>query len=404
LLIFPIIWAFLTQIKKWENILLSPESFVTILGFLRATSGVESPCKSFTGPSPVSEARMNVHISYKLPKTPEIEKEIQHWTGKLQKRLQVFKPELVHLKGSVEENSPREGTIVALNLRLPSGQMAVQESAPTPSAAIKMAFDDLLNQVRRHKDLLRSSHRWQRRRSGNGRQVREVPFEETIAVVPPLTASSDDVRSYVNANFRRLRMFVEREVAFREGSAQLEPGLLNWEEVVDEAVACALDESIEKPDRMALEPWLYRLAIRAMDEFETGLAEGLSDVHLESVRRRRNELASDEPHLQFHQPDESMTAESSIADNRVSTPEEIAYSDEMISLVQFALHAAARHDREAFILHAIEGFSLDEIAAITDRSPSQVEQSIRAARDKLRHAFPINNPFKEKLLQHTGAD
>jgi len=345
---------------------------------------------------------MNVHISYKLHKTHEIEKEIQHWTGKVAKRLQVFRPELVHLKGSVEENSPREGTIVALNLRLPSGQMAVHESATTAPAAIKAAFDDLLNQVRRHKDLLRSSHRWLRRRSSNGRQMHEVPFEQTIAAVSPLTASADDVRSYVNANFRRLRLFVEREIALREASGQLELELLNWQEVVDEAVARALDENIEKPDRIALEPWLYRLAIRYMDEFELALAEGNSDVHLETIRWRRNELASDEPRLQYHQPDESMTAESSIADNRVSTPEEIAYSDEMITLVQFALYAAARQDREAFLLHAIEGFSLEEIAAITDRAPAEVEQSIRVAREKLRHTVPINNPFKEKLLQQTG--
>src|SRR5258708_12767743 len=88
--------------------------------------------QGFTGPSPVSEARMNVHISYKVPKTPEIEKEIQHRTGKIQKRLQVFKPELVHLKGSVEENSPREATTVSLNFRLPSAQIAPQQPAPSP--------------------------------------------------------------------------------------------------------------------------------------------------------------------------------------------------------------------------------------------------------------------------------
>jgi len=74
---------------------------------------------------------MNVHISYKVHKTPDIEKEINHHIEKLRKRLQVFRPELVHLKGSVEQNSPREGTIVSLNLRLPSGQMAVQQSGST---------------------------------------------------------------------------------------------------------------------------------------------------------------------------------------------------------------------------------------------------------------------------------
>src|SRR5437868_3380797 len=140
---------------------------------------------------------MNVHISYKIHKTPDIEKEINHSLDKLRKRLQVFRPELVHLKGSVEQNSPREGVVVSLNLRLPSGQMAAQKSAPTPAAAVKAAFDDLLQQTTKHKELLRSSHKWPRWRGvANARPQPQVPFEETIAAVQPLTISSDDVRSY----------------------------------------------------------------------------------------------------------------------------------------------------------------------------------------------------------------
>ena len=73
---------------------------------------------------------MNVHVSYRLPKNPAVEKDVQHQIEKLEKRLQVFRPDLVHLKGMVEEVSPREGTSVSLNLRLPSGQMAVQKAAP----------------------------------------------------------------------------------------------------------------------------------------------------------------------------------------------------------------------------------------------------------------------------------
>ena len=64
---------------------------------------------------------MNVHVSYKVHKTPDIEKEIGHQIEKIQKRLQVFRPELVHLKAIIDQNSAREGTLVSLNLRLPSG-------------------------------------------------------------------------------------------------------------------------------------------------------------------------------------------------------------------------------------------------------------------------------------------
>lgn len=345
---------------------------------------------------------MNVHISYKLRRTPDIDHEIQHWTEKIQKRLHVFRPDLVHLKGLLEQNSPRTGTVVSLNLRLPSGQMAVQESGAAATAAIKAAFDELLAQIGKHKELLRNSHRWRGRRAEKGRNAASVPFESTIAAIPPLTATAEDVRSYINANFLRLGRFVERELFLRESALEVQAGSLNAEEVVDEVAARALDDQLVRPDRMGLEPWLYRLAIRVMDEFTSHLTEAESDVHLQGLRRRRSERASDEPRLQFHQPDEAMTTESGIADDRTATPEEIAYSDEMVRLVQFALRGAVPADREAFILHALEGFSAEEIASITDRKLEQVHHAISRAREQLRHAFPSSSPITRKMTQHTG--
>jgi RNA polymerase sigma factor (sigma-70 family) len=344
---------------------------------------------------------MNVHICYKLPRTPDIDREIQHWINKVQRRLEVFRPELVHLKGLVEQNSPREGTRVSLNLRLPSGQMAAQESAHSPTAAIKAAFEDLLAQIGKHKELLRNSHSWHRRRSLPGARVREVPFEETLGALAPETATSEDIRAYVNANLDRLRLYVEREISFRENSGDLKPDWLNWEEVVDEAVARALDDKIEKPDPIALEPWLYRLAIRSLDDFEARLAR-TNQVDLNGPHRRTNQHARDEARLQFYQPDEAITRESTIADLRLSTPEQIAYSEEMISLVQFALRQSGRRDREAFILFAMEGFSLEEISAIVDRPPEEVRQSVEKAREKLRRSLPVDPRVKNKLLEAAG--
>src|SRR6202166_1294928 len=165
---------------------------------------------------------MNVHISYRLHKTPAVEKDIQHHIEKLRKRLQVFRPELIHLKGMVEEISAREGTCVSLNLRLPSGQMAVQSKAATAAAAVKTAFEDLLQQVNKHKELLRSSHKWRRRQHDvPARKNISVPFEDTVAVVFPTMVSAEDIRSYVNVNLSRLERFVEREIYFRETAEQV---------------------------------------------------------------------------------------------------------------------------------------------------------------------------------------
>jgi DNA-directed RNA polymerase specialized sigma24 family protein/ribosome-associated translation inhibitor RaiA len=349
---------------------------------------------------------MNVHVSYRLHKVPAVEKDIQHQIEKLQKRLQIFRPELVHLKGVVEEISAREGISVSLNLRLPSGQMAAQTSAPTAAAAVKSAFEDLLQQVNKHKDLLRSSHKWQRGKRGNssrpGAQMREVPFEQTLAAVFPATVSGDDVRSYVNINLARLDRFVEREIYFREAQEDVAPGTLTKEEVIDETIAAALGNGQEKPERLALEPWLYRLALQALDELSRTDESNDSAIHLEDSARRPNVKASDEPELQFHQPDESITGETVIPDARVSTPEQIMASDEMLRLIASALRDVGAGPREAFILHAIEGFGISEIMAITGLPSDRVLAFISVAREHLRKAPILARQFDRRLAP-TGA-
>jgi len=345
---------------------------------------------------------MNVHVSYKVHKTPDIEKEIGHQIEKIQKRLQVFRPELVHLKAVIDQNSPREGTLVSLNLRLPSGQLAVQEKAPSPTAAIKAAFDELIQQIGRHKELLRSSHKWRRWRGG-AQESREpgVPFEQTLAAVLAPTISADDIGSYVNANLSRLERFVDRELYFRRADEEVLEDALSTSEVVDEVIARALGDQ-DRPEKLSLEPWLYRLALQAMNEMTARLHELESPVHLEDSRRRQNVQASDEVGLQFHQPDEGWTRESAIPDRRVSTPEQAAYSDEMIALVQAALRGADRTDREAFLLYGIEGFSLGEIAAITARHLEAVRESIQRARHCVRSTPSVAKEFHKDRFVKTG--
>ncbi|HEX6879545.1 MAG TPA: hypothetical protein VF135_04205, partial [Terriglobales bacterium] len=74
---------------------------------------------------------MIVHFSYKLTKTPDLEKAVEQQIQKLRKRLQVFRPDLVSLYGTLDEGA-RTGTAVSLNLRLPSGQLVSQETADRP--------------------------------------------------------------------------------------------------------------------------------------------------------------------------------------------------------------------------------------------------------------------------------
>jgi len=318
---------------------------------------------------------MNVHISYKISKTPDLEKIINQQVEKLGRYLQVFRPELVHLKVVVEETSAREGVVVSLNLRLPSGQMAAQESSATATAAIKAAFDAATEQLKKHKELLRNHHKWPRR-GGPERAaaVETVPFEHTVAVVKPETVSASDISSYVDVNLTRLRRFIQRELDFRESEGQLRPGEITVDDVVDEAIAGALGEQHDKPERIKVEAWLYRLARQAIDGLST---------------ESRGERGAVE--------------ESVVPDPTADSPEDLAARRELFSLVEMTLRSAGRDEREAFMLYTIEGFTLAEVAEITNRKLEEVRASIRRAREHLQRDLPVNDPLKEKLMAYSSS-
>jgi RNA polymerase sigma-70 factor (ECF subfamily) len=317
---------------------------------------------------------MNVHISYKIYKTPDLEKIINQQVEKLGRYLQVFRPELVHLEGVVEENSAREGFVVSLNLRLPSGQMAAQESSVTATAAIKAAFDDVTEQLKKHKQLLRSRHKWSRRRAPERAAPGTVPFEETVAVVKPETVSASDISSYVDVNLTRLRSFIQRELDFRESQDQLRPGEIAVDDVVDEAIAGALSEQHDKPERIKVEPWLYRLARQAIDRLSM---EGRGE------------------------PDS--VEESVVPDPTADTPEELAARRELFALVERTLRSAGPDEREAFMLFTIEGFTVAEVAEITNHKLEEVRTYIRRAREHLQRELPVNDPLKEKLVEYSSS-
>ena len=342
---------------------------------------------------------MNVHISAKSTRTPEVDREIKHQVEKLGRRLQVFRPELVHLHGILESGPLRKDALVSLNLRLPSGQLTSQQAGPTPLAAVKAAFGELLAQVNRHKEQLRNL----RRRRAGKHLADHVPLEGTVAAVRLPGITDQDIRSYLDANLQRLEQFVERELLYRETTGQLPPGLVTREEVLDEAIAHALGEAEEKPELLSLERWLYRLAIQAIRRLSAENGEtALVAVPLEQSARKPNVRASDDSELQFHQPDEMILREDVIPDRRVFTPEQIAESDETIALIETALLGARREDREAFILFAVEGFTVEEIVAATDRTAEEVNQSLATARTRLQSRLPRSQVLRGRPVQRSG--
>jgi RNA polymerase sigma factor (sigma-70 family) len=347
---------------------------------------------------------MNAHVSYKSGKTPDVEREFHHQLQKLQRRLHVFKPDLVHLRAVVDQENNRSAS-TSLNLRLPSGQMAAQKSGENALAATKSAFADLFAQVTKHKELLRGH--WTRTSTRRAKRAAPLPAEPAAAAgtEPPAITRTDaaavsNIETWLSANLRQLEAFVDRELDFQVEAERIREGQVTREEVIDEVIVGALSQEDGKAQLLSLESWFHRLAVHAIRRLITANAD-TGNLSLDAPAGIQNVTGSDENVLQYHQPDDSLPEESIIRDQSVRTPEEIMAGDEMVAQLDIVLQGVHAHDREAFVLYTLEGFTVDEISRLAGRTADQVRESIRHARSHIQQKLPAQNQLRHSLLQHS---
>jgi RNA polymerase sigma factor (sigma-70 family) len=349
---------------------------------------------------------MNVHVSYKAGKSPEVEREFHNQIQKLRRRLQVFKPDLVHLRAFVEQDGSRRASS-SLNLRLPSGQMAAQRSGGNALAAVKAAFADLLGQVTKHKELLRGHwSQTDRRRPApqTGRELRPsaVAASAGRAAKPhPVTRVPESgLEGWVNANLARLEAYVESELQSRVVAGQIREDQISREEVVDEVIVGALSQEDHRVGLLSPESWFHRLALQAIRRLIHSNAD-TGTLSLDAPAGTPNVTGSDENVLQYHQPDDSLPEESVIRDANVRTPEEIFAGEEMVAQLDIVLHEVKTEDREAFVLFTLEGFTVEEISRLAGRPADEVRKSIHHVREWVQKKLPEGNQYRRSLLRRS---
>ena len=115
----------------------------------------------------------------------------------------------------------------------------------------------------------------------------------------------------------------------------------------------------------------------------------------------QNVSGADEEFLQFHQPDDRSTRGDELADSSIGNPESSAMNDEFVGQLYSALQGVDADARQAFVLFTIEGFTVEEIAQITDHLLEKVRGDVSRARDFIAERLPGNNGLKAKILQHS---
>lgn len=108
---------------------------------------------------------MKVSISYKhvSPHEP-VEAEVARHTGKLNRLLKCYEPDLVQLHGALAKNPRNHEHSMSLNLSLPTGTLHVTGTGSGVRASCKQAFSELESKVKKHQSRLRKDYVWKRKR------------------------------------------------------------------------------------------------------------------------------------------------------------------------------------------------------------------------------------------------
>jgi RNA polymerase sigma factor (sigma-70 family) len=290
----------------------------------------------------------------------------------------------IRLTISHHEHDPRHELYEARGVViLPTGTLAVEATDDDPQVVVDRIVDTLVAEIRRHKEKVRKDCVYKRRNRNR---------EDLSAAGPRLqqhreAGNRDDFFRRLRPHLGFLRDYARREIRMLEQDGTLHRGELTVDDLLDQVVILAYERFKDRPRKVSLDLWLTDLVDDALEQWIK--QEPRPHVSLED--RAEKFLPAEPPRddddpwwAELMDEEERLGLEDLIPDPRETAPwtnlEAEAQRDRLLGLIA----KLPPERRQAFLLHALEGYATGEIAMLQDRPESEVKADIAAARQWLR--------------------
>ena len=258
----------------------------------------------------------------------------------LERHLQRFPPDAVHLLFELERHPGKEEHRTVLTLRLPSHILHADKSAKSVISALSNAVKALLQELKSLKERLREEPQWKRKTSRKTLVFAREPSENTAE--PQSAAEIRD--AFFESHRQPLMRFARRAANRARNQAITDPKLAELVGEAKDKLAALSKRRKLTNDRAQL----YRLVREAIAQRGSGSRKG-------------------------HPP------------SALSSPTgETSPKSGLLSAMDQVLATLSPFEQEVFDLHYVEGFETDEIAMITRKPESQVKDAIQAIENQIR--------------------
>ncbi len=325
----------------------------------------------------------------------QLQSKLRQKLTKLERHLQRFPRDAVHLQVALEKHPQKNLFTAALVLRVPSNILRSEKRAPDPVPALDLATKTLLRQLSGFKSDLRREALWKRKaRRAELRATKGFSF----AAVPMADGTgpqneTDVTRALIERSHARLLRYVRRHLWHEVTVGKIERGAIDARAVVDEVARQALVAPERKPSKLGYLLWFYVLARQEVTRRGKALqAQARDTVALEEPRV----LPEDAEAAAGYEPEQPLDiieqtleppvveAKDLIPDGRAAPPDAVIAQKELLEQVQKMASIWPKPEREAFELYFVEGFEPDEIAMMLGLSTKNANELLTSIGARVR--------------------
>jgi RNA polymerase sigma factor (sigma-70 family) len=307
----------------------------------------------------------------------------QYWTQKearLERLLRFIPAYQRHIRvSSRPEGSDRE---VRIMLTMPTSTLVGTGKAADWKAALDLALDHLIDEIRMHKGLLRRERlQWRKRRS-DGDMEAIGPELEAHARRSDKAAFMEQIKPML----RSVRDHAQRELVIAQLEGHIPPGDLTVSDLLDEVIVRSWKRFKKDPAGQTLDRMLMSLLHEILDEYGSTRVASESlyqEIPRTDPRYRARIGWADQEEELWGSPD-PLTLEELLPSDEKSEGSDKIREEEQRRWILAQLGTFPRRQRRAFTLHILEGWDEEAIGALQGRPAAEVREDIKRIQRTLR--------------------
>lgn len=329
---------------------------------------------------------------------------IRQKLAKLERHLQRFPQDAVHLQIALEKHSQRNLFHAALVLRLPSNILRGRKSASDPIPALDQTVNVLLRQLSGFKSRLRREPWWKRKTArAKLRAAKLSHFAATpLAEGTGPENESDVIRALLENHHARLRRYVRRHLWHEVALGKIPREAVDADAVVDEITREATAQPEKRPENLSCLTWFYVLARRELTHrcqaVQVELRETMDPQAPRAPHTETENAAGFKP-AQRPGSHSHRTLGSSLVQlkkfipdgrNGRATPPTVAIAQrELLERVQEVANTWPKPERETFELYFVEGLEPAEIGIVLGLPDSKARKLLARIHNRLRDTLLV---------------